>query len=68
MWVGGYELQFYCERDNPAHAYEEFPRVYSGEVGSECRARARRTGLDRQERRHRRLPEVRRGLPPRDGS
>jgi hypothetical protein len=55
MWAGCYALDPYCDNDGGAetykrkdggqsldafgHAWGEFPHQYSGEVGSECRAR-----------------------------
>lgn len=59
MWVGGYELQLYCDctitgghkidgsgklTDALGHNYDEFPHIYTGERGADCRARARKTG------------------------
>ena len=49
MIVGGYTLDLYC--DHPRHAEHSYaiknethPDQYTGETGSECRAKARRRG------------------------
>jgi len=53
MIAGTYTLDLYCENKDPAartmidnfgHRHGEFPHQYTGEMGSDCRARARRAG------------------------
>ena len=44
MWAGCYALDLYCDRENPAHAYNEFPHQFTDEMGSRCRAAARTAG------------------------
>jgi hypothetical protein len=44
MWAGCYTLDLYCDAENPAHRFGEFPHQYTGETGTGCRARARRAG------------------------
>jgi hypothetical protein len=44
MEVGGYLLELYCDADNAAHEYKEFPHSYTAELGSTCRRRARKDG------------------------
>ena len=40
----GYTLDLYCDVENEAHEWREFPHQYFGELGSNCRKRARRDG------------------------
>jgi hypothetical protein len=42
--VGCYTLDLYCDRENPAHAYKEFPHTFIAELGATCRRRAREAG------------------------
>jgi hypothetical protein len=43
--VSGYTLDLYCDRENPAHAYQEFPQEYlDPERGAPCRRAARKDG------------------------
>lgn len=47
MWAGAYSLDLYCENDalnDGIHTYSEFPHQYVEELGSTCRAKARRDG------------------------
>lgn len=55
MWVGAYGLDLYCDNvredqnwdalvDDHGHVYNEFPHQYTDELGSVCRAKARRAG------------------------
>lgn len=52
MWAGMYGLDLYCEKfkgggelvDEHGHRYNEFPHQYTNELGSVCRAQARRDG------------------------
>lgn len=47
MIVGCYHLQLYCENYNGedgTHAWREFPHEYTHELGSTCRANARKDG------------------------
>jgi hypothetical protein len=56
MWFGTYCLDLYCDNSGPArdgatmenydgiHAFQEFPKQYTGEHGSACRAQARKDG------------------------
>lgn len=45
MWAGMYGLDLYCDNeDAPDHVYDEFPHQYTDELGSVCRAKARRAG------------------------
>lgn len=37
-------LLLYCDRENPMHLYQEFPRQYTGKNGPDCRRLARRRG------------------------
>lgn len=42
--IGCYSLHLYCSFANKAHGYSEFPHEYTDELGSRCRAQARRDG------------------------
>lgn len=42
--VGCYTLDLYCCVDNPKHGFQEFPHQYTDELGSRCRAIARKAG------------------------
>ena len=44
MTVGGYTLDLYCDRENPAHEYKEFPHQFTYETGATCRRVARKKG------------------------
>lgn len=49
MQVGCYTLDLYCDNakqwpDDLGHDYGEFPWSYTGELGSKCRAKARKAG------------------------
>ena len=41
---GIYTLDCYCDQKSPHHAYNEFPHQFLDEMGSKCRATARRCG------------------------
>lgn len=42
--AGLYDLHLYCDHINPNHLWNEFPHVYTHELGSTCRSNARRDG------------------------
>lgn len=42
MIVGCYALDLYCDLENEAHEYKEFPHQYIDEYGSKCRKQARK--------------------------
>jgi hypothetical protein len=42
--VGCYTLHLYCDADNDAHEYQEFPHEYTDEFGSKTRVKAREEG------------------------
>lgn len=42
--AGGYCLDLYCKYKNPAHVYAEFPHQFTAELGSTCRADAKKAG------------------------
>lgn len=42
--AGCYSLHLYCDQDNPAHGYGEFPYEYTGQTLGECKRHARRQG------------------------
>lgn len=42
--AGCYMLHLYCRYDSERHVYGEFPHEYTRELGTECRARAKRAG------------------------
>lgn len=48
MIAGGYTLHLYCENYNGGqlgeHQFNEFPHEYYDELGSRCRAAARKQG------------------------
>lgn len=44
MYVGGYCLHCYCEKENPAHEFKEIPHEFTAETGQECRRHARMAG------------------------
>jgi len=44
MWVGCYTLDLYCDLESEHHEFKEFPHQYTDELGSRCRARARKDG------------------------
>ncbi len=52
MQVGCYSLDLYCDNwessnvfpDKYGHSFKEFPHNYSDELGSACRAKARKNG------------------------
>ena len=52
MIAGCYTLELYCENykagvnfpDEHGHKWDEFPWTYSHELGSRCRAKARKAG------------------------
>lgn len=49
MMVGCYTLDLYCDNESTEHehsgtSYDEFPHQFTGEIASECRAKARRAG------------------------
>ena len=44
MYVGCYSLDLYCDQDNPAHAYKEFPKTYTSELGTKARSTAKKDG------------------------
>jgi len=43
-WAGCYSLDLYCDRKSDEHGWNEFPHQYTDEVGSRCRAEARKAG------------------------
>ncbi len=43
-WAGIYALDLYCDKQNDAHKYREFPHQVTHEKGSVCRAKARKAG------------------------
>ncbi len=53
MWAGCYSLDLYCDNSGPnlkgmphdgIHSWDEFPHNYTDELGSVCRAKARKNG------------------------
>lgn len=44
MHDGCYTLDLYCDAQNKAHAYGEFPHQFHHERGSVCRRQARKWG------------------------
>ena len=44
MQVGCYSLDLYCDFENEAHEYQEFPHQYTNEFGSKCRRNAKKAG------------------------
>lgn len=48
MWAGAYSLHLYCENYDPNnlghHSWDEFPHQYIDELGTVCRAKARKAG------------------------
>lgn len=44
MKAGAYSLDLYCDAKNPAHKHGEFPHQFVDELGSVCRAAARKAG------------------------
>lgn len=42
--AGAYTLHLYCDHENSAHEYNEFPHIITGEFGSKCRSLARSCG------------------------
>lgn len=44
MKAGCYSLDLYCDAENKAHEYGEFPHVFTHELGSACRKNARLAG------------------------
>lgn len=44
MVAGGYALDLYCKYVHPYGGQFEFPHQYTGELGSDCRRRARKAG------------------------
>ncbi len=48
MWAGCYTLDLYCENYDPknrgVHDWNEFPHQFTNELGSVCRAKARKEG------------------------
>jgi hypothetical protein len=52
-WAGCYSLDLYCDNAKPplpgqatdgVHAWDEFPHQFTDELGSVCRAEARKAG------------------------
>lgn len=44
-YAGCYSLHLYCDHDNPAHGWDEFPHEYDEfERGSQARSKARADG------------------------
>lgn len=42
--VGCYSMDLYCDGENPAHTYKEFPHCYTAQLGSTCKKNARKAG------------------------
>jgi hypothetical protein len=43
-WAGCYALDLYCDNTSGDHDFSEFPKQYTGELGTTCRANARKAG------------------------
>lgn len=43
-YAGAYSLHLYCDHENEAHGFDEFPHEPEGNSFAECARRARRWG------------------------
>jgi hypothetical protein len=43
-FAGGYTLDLYCDHENEAHRWNEFPHQFAGASEAECARRARLCG------------------------
>jgi hypothetical protein len=44
QYAGCYALDLYCDRENDAHGWSEFPHQFTGETFGECAREARLKG------------------------
>ena len=45
MEVGCYSIDLYCDKENDAHEFREFPHTYTGWSRAGCRRQAMKDGL-----------------------
>lgn len=43
-WAGCYTLDLYCDKENDAHDFREFPHQFTNELGSVCKRIAQKRG------------------------
>ena len=44
MYIGGYQLDLYCDAESSNHVYREFPHQVVGDTFAQCRRKAQHEG------------------------
>lgn len=64
--ASGYSLHLYCDQENPAHGFTQFPHQYTGETRAECVKQARKEGwVFHRDGKHS-CPQCTKGRPPKE--